>query len=127
MEQGFSAFLLPSLWSLAYFYWASRVVFSIFIHYIFVLVLLECCCWLPLYANVGFWFKKNPGLAIGITAAGGQLARVNSFIINISNQGLRMARCVYVSVLHISFDNGSFFFPDSRVAMARKSSYCHKR
>ena len=25
----------------------------------------------PLYANVGFWFKKNPGLAIGITAAGG--------------------------------------------------------
>ena len=25
----------------------------------------------PLYANVGFWFKRNPGLAIGITAAGG--------------------------------------------------------
>ena len=25
----------------------------------------------PLYANVGFWFKQNPGLAIGITAAGG--------------------------------------------------------
>ena len=25
----------------------------------------------PLYANVGFWFKKNPGLALGITAAGG--------------------------------------------------------
>jgi len=25
----------------------------------------------PLYANVGFWFRKNPGLAIGITAAGG--------------------------------------------------------
>ena len=25
----------------------------------------------PLYANVGFWFKKNPGLALGVTAAGG--------------------------------------------------------
>ena len=25
----------------------------------------------PLYANVGFWFKKNPGLAIGLSAAGG--------------------------------------------------------
>ena len=25
----------------------------------------------PLYAIVGFWFKKNPGLALGITAAGG--------------------------------------------------------
>ena len=25
----------------------------------------------PLFANVGFWFKHNPGLALGITAAGG--------------------------------------------------------
>ena len=25
----------------------------------------------PLYANVGYWFKQNPGLALGITAAGG--------------------------------------------------------
>ena len=25
----------------------------------------------PLFANVGFWFRKNPGLALGITAAGG--------------------------------------------------------
>ena len=25
----------------------------------------------PLYANVGFWFQKKPGLAIGIAAAGG--------------------------------------------------------
>ena len=25
----------------------------------------------PLYANVGFWFHTNPGLAMGVTAAGG--------------------------------------------------------
>ena len=25
----------------------------------------------PLFANVGFWFKQRPGLALGITAAGG--------------------------------------------------------
>ncbi len=25
----------------------------------------------PLFANVGFWFKQNPGLALGITASGG--------------------------------------------------------
>ncbi len=25
----------------------------------------------PLFANVGFWFRQNPGLALGITAAGG--------------------------------------------------------
>lgn len=25
----------------------------------------------PLFANVGFWFQKRPGLALGITAAGG--------------------------------------------------------
>ncbi|GIS32908.1 MAG: hypothetical protein Ct9H90mP4_08220 [Gammaproteobacteria bacterium] len=25
----------------------------------------------PLFANVGFWFRNNPGLALGITASGG--------------------------------------------------------
>jgi MFS family permease len=29
----------------------------------------------PLFANVGFWFRKNPGLAIGITAAGGAVGQ----------------------------------------------------
>ena len=24
----------------------------------------------PLYANVGFWFRQQPGLALGITAGG---------------------------------------------------------
>ena len=25
----------------------------------------------PLYANVAFWFRRNPGLALGLAAAGG--------------------------------------------------------
>lgn len=29
----------------------------------------------PLFANVSFWFRKNPGLAIGITAAGGAVGQ----------------------------------------------------
>jgi predicted MFS family arabinose efflux permease len=29
----------------------------------------------PLYANVGFWFRVNPGLALGITAAGGAVGQ----------------------------------------------------
>lgn len=29
----------------------------------------------PLYANVGFWFRYNPGLALGITAAGGAVGQ----------------------------------------------------
>jgi len=27
----------------------------------------------PLYANVGFWFRENPGLALGIAASGGAI------------------------------------------------------
>lgn len=29
----------------------------------------------PLFANVGFWFRQNPGLALGITAAGGAIGQ----------------------------------------------------
>ena len=29
----------------------------------------------PLTANVGFWFRKNPGLALGVTAAGGAIGQ----------------------------------------------------
>lgn len=29
----------------------------------------------PLFANVGFWFRKNPGLALGITASGGAVGQ----------------------------------------------------
>lgn len=29
----------------------------------------------PLFANVGFWFHRNPGLALGITASGGAIGQ----------------------------------------------------
>jgi len=29
----------------------------------------------PLFANVGFWFSRNPGLALGVTAAGGAVGQ----------------------------------------------------
>lgn len=29
----------------------------------------------PLFANVGFWFRTNPGLALGITASGGAIGQ----------------------------------------------------
>ena len=29
----------------------------------------------PLYANVGFWFKENPGLALGLAASGGAIGQ----------------------------------------------------
>tara|TARA_B100000700_G_scaffold35222_1_gene34146 strand:+ start:1582 stop:2814 length:1233 start_codon:yes stop_codon:yes gene_type:complete len=29
----------------------------------------------PLYANVGFWFRENPGLALGIAASGGAVGQ----------------------------------------------------
>ncbi|MEM7364460.1 MAG: MFS transporter [Pseudomonadota bacterium] len=32
-------------------------------------------CSQPLFANVGFWFQRNPGLALGITAAGGAMGQ----------------------------------------------------
>ena len=36
----------------------------------------------PLYANVGFWFRENPGLALGIAASGGAVGQ--AFIPHIS-------------------------------------------
>ena len=29
----------------------------------------------PLYANVGFWFRENPGLALGLSASGGAIGQ----------------------------------------------------
>ena len=52
----------------------------------------------PLYANVGFWFKENPGLALGLAASGGAIGQ--AFIphlsgILIESSGWKMA---YVSL-----------------------------
>ncbi len=43
----------------------------------------------PLYANVGFWFRENPGLALGIAASGGAVGQafiphLSGYLINAS-------------------------------------------
>ena len=48
----------------------------------------------PLYANVGFWFRENPGLALGLAASGGAIGQ--AFIphlsgILIENSGWKLA------------------------------------
>ena len=65
----------------------------------------------PLYANVGFWFKENPGLALGLAASGGAIGQ--AFIphlsgILIENSGWKSAyidlAIIYILIaLPISF------------------------
>ena len=39
----------------------------------------------PLFANVGFWFSRNPGLALGVTASGGAIGQgIVPFLVGIS-------------------------------------------
>lgn len=65
----------------------------------------------PLYANVGFWFRENPGLALGLAASGGAIGQ--AFIphlsgILIENSGWKSAyidlAIIYILIaLPISF------------------------
>ncbi len=65
----------------------------------------------PLYANVGFWFRQNPGLALGITASGGAVGQgIVPYLVGImiSNYGwqtayLSMAISYLVIALPIAF------------------------
>lgn len=65
----------------------------------------------PLFANVGFWFRNNPGLALGVTASGGAVGQgvVPFFVgIAISNYGWReayvlMAATYFVIAMPIAF------------------------
>jgi len=57
----------------------------------------------PLFANVGFWFRNNPGLALGITASGGAIGQgLIPYItgIIISNEGWREAY-LSMSILYL--------------------------
>ena len=39
----------------------------------------------PLFANVGFWFRQNPGLALGVTASGGAIGQgIVPFLVGMS-------------------------------------------
>ena len=65
----------------------------------------------PLFANVGFWFRYNPGLALGITAAGGAFGQgIIPYLagISIAEYGWRdtyliMAVAYFVIALPIAF------------------------
>ena len=57
----------------------------------------------PLYTNVGFWFKENPGLALGLAASGGAIGQ--AFIphlsgILIESSGWRLAY-VNLAIIYI--------------------------
>ena len=57
----------------------------------------------PLFANVGFWLRNTPGLALGITASGGAIGQgLNPYItgIIISNEGWREAY-LSMSILYL--------------------------
>ena len=58
----------------------------------------------PLYANVGFWFRKNPGFALGIAASGGAVGQ--AFIPHLSgililSYGWQSAY-IYLALIYIS-------------------------
>jgi len=55
----------------------------------------------PLYANVGFWFRENPGLALGIAASGGAVGQ--AFIPHLSGYLINLAgwQSAYISLAFI--------------------------
>ena len=58
----------------------------------------------PLYANVGFWFRENPGLALGIAASGGAVGQ--AFVPHLSgililSYGWQSAY-IYLALIYIS-------------------------
>jgi MFS family permease len=61
----FSLFMLSEQTSLFQFY-AFYFLFGAF---------GNAMAYTPLFANVGFWFQRNPGLALGITASGGAIGQ----------------------------------------------------
>ena len=72
MSMGIILYLLSSLDSIYQFY---------LLYFLFG-ALGSALLFSPLYANVGFWFRENPGLALGIAASGGAVGQ--AFIPHIS-------------------------------------------
>ncbi len=65
----------------------------------------------PLFANVGFWFRRNPGLALGVMASGGAVGQgVVPFFAGMAIESvgwqqayLMMAICYFVVAFPIAF------------------------
>ena len=50
-------------------------LFEFYLYYFLFGALGNALASTPLFANVGFWFRHNPGLAIGVTASGGAVGQ----------------------------------------------------
>ncbi len=69
--------------SLALFFLSGMdSVFQFYLLYFLFGAMGSALLFSPLYANVGFWFKENPGLALGLAASGGAIGQ--AFIPHIS-------------------------------------------
>jgi MFS family permease len=79
----------------------------------------------PLFANVGFWFRKNPGLALGITASGGAFGQgVVPFLVGIAitNHGWQQAYLMMsITYLVIALPFAFLIRESPRRALARST------
>ena len=60
-----------SLWMLS----EQTSIFQFYAFYFLFGAFGTAMAYTPLFANVGFWFYRNPGLALGITASGGAIGQ----------------------------------------------------
>jgi MFS family permease len=60
-----------SLWMLS----VQTTIFQFYAFYFLFGAFGTAMAYTPLFANVGFWFYRNPGLALGITASGGAIGQ----------------------------------------------------
>ena len=68
---------------------AQDSLFEFYLLYFLFGALGSALLFSPLYANVGFWFRENPGLALGIAASGGAIGQafiphLSGYLINSS-------------------------------------------
>ena len=68
---------------------AQTSLFQFYLLYFLYGALGSALLFSPLYANVGFWFRENPGLALGIAASGGAVGQafiphLSGYLINTS-------------------------------------------
>ena len=50
-------------------------IFQFYLFYFLFGAMGSALLFSPLYANVGFWFRENPGLALGLAASGGAIGQ----------------------------------------------------
>ena len=76
-------------------------LFEFYLFYFLYGALGSALLFSPLYANVGFWFRENPGLALGIAASGGAVGQ--AFIPHLSGYLINLTgwQSAYISLAFI--------------------------